>query len=142
MILPDVNVWLPLVRADLEVSDDVRSWMAQVLASPDPVVISDLIFSAVVRIATNPRVFNQPSAVDPVLSVLGDYRSHPGTVVVYPGTQHWRIFEALCRDTQAVGPDVADAFHAALALEHKATFVTFDAGFARFPGLNWMSPTG
>jgi predicted nucleic acid-binding protein len=35
---------------------------------------------------------------------------------------------------------VADAHLAALAIEHRATIVTFDADFGRFPGIRWAQP--
>jgi predicted nucleic acid-binding protein len=36
---------------------------------------------------------------------------------------------------------VVDAHLAALAIEHRATIVTFDADFGRFPGIRWEQPT-
>lgn len=33
-----------------------------------------------------------------------------------------------------------DAHLVALALEHKATVVTFDSDFGRFPGVRWERP--
>jgi len=40
-----------------------------------------------------------------------------------------------------VNPNVVpDAYLAALAIEHGATWVTSDQGFARFPGLTWRTP--
>lgn len=36
--------------------------------------------------------------------------------------------------------DVSDAFLAAIALEHGATWVTSDHGFGRFPGLRTARP--
>lgn len=38
------------------------------------------------------------------------------------------------------GSLVADAYHAALAIETGSTWITTDADFARFPGLNWRHP--
>jgi predicted nucleic acid-binding protein len=35
---------------------------------------------------------------------------------------------------------VADAQHAAVAVEHGCTLVTTDADFDRFPGLRWRHP--
>jgi predicted nucleic acid-binding protein len=61
----------------------------------------------------------------------------PGAVRVRPGSRHWGIFSRLCREVGARGNVVPDAFHAALAIEHGATWVTTDRGFARFPGLRW-----
>jgi uncharacterized protein len=54
--------------------------------------------------------------------------------------RHWGIFSALCRVTGSVGNAVADAYLAALAIEHGCEFVTTDTGFGRFPGLRWRHP--
>ena len=62
------------------------------------------------------------------------------TVRIRPGREHWRIFENLCRDLGARGNVIPDAFLAAMAIEVGATFITTDAGFARFPGLRWRRP--
>ncbi|WP_375482506.1 PIN domain-containing protein [uncultured Mycobacterium sp.] len=35
---------------------------------------------------------------------------------------------------------VPDAYHAALAIENGATWITTDRAFARFPGLRWRGP--
>jgi predicted nucleic acid-binding protein len=37
---------------------------------------------------------------------------------------------------------VADAYHAALAIESGAEWVTTNRDFARFPGLHWRHPLG
>jgi predicted nucleic acid-binding protein len=34
----------------------------------------------------------------------------------------------------------ADAYFAALAIEHGCEWITADRGFARFPGLRWRHP--
>jgi toxin-antitoxin system PIN domain toxin len=64
----------------------------------------------------------------------------PSAVPVRPGVRHWPIFAGLCHDVGARGNLVPDAYLAALALEHGATWVTTDRGFARFPGLRWRTP--
>lgn len=40
----------------------------------------------------------------------------------------------------SVGNDVADAQHAPLAVEHGASWISKDRGFARFPGMRWRHP--
>lgn len=55
------------------------------------------------------------------------------------GTTHWSRFTELCRDLQLRGNLVPDAYLAALALEQRATLITFDRGFGRYPGLRWRS---
>ena len=45
-----------------------------------------------------------------------------------------------CVAAGAKGNLVADAFHAALAIESGAEFITTDRDFSRFPGLRWRHP--
>lgn len=64
----------------------------------------------------------------------------PSGVSVRPGQRHFAIFAELCRSTSAKGNAIPDAFHAALAMEHGATWVTTDRKFAAYPGLSWRHP--
>ena len=50
------------------------------------------------------------------------------------------LFERLCREDAAVGDLAADAYIAALALEHDCELVTLDRDFARFRELRWRTP--
>ena len=63
---------------------------------------------------------------------MGDRRS--------PELRLWEVVERLCRAADARGNLVAAAQRAAVAIELGATWVTLDRGFARFPGLRWVSP--
>ena len=60
--------------------------------------------------------------------------------IVRPGARFWEIFRILCERADARGNLVADAAHAALAIEHDADWITADRDFARFPGLHWRHP--
>jgi predicted nucleic acid-binding protein len=60
-------------------------------------------------------------------------RRRPNARIVRAGDRHWRIFEDLCLRTQAQGALIADAPHAALAIEHGCDWISFDRDFARFP---------
>jgi predicted nucleic acid-binding protein len=46
----------------------------------------------------------------------------------------------LFRVTSAPRSAIADAYHAAIAIEHRCEWVTLDRDFARFPGLRWSMP--
>jgi uncharacterized protein len=52
--------------------------------------------------------------------------------------RHGDVFAHLCRDIKS--PLVADAYIAALAIEHGCELITTDGDFARFPGLRWRHP--
>ena len=55
-------------------------------------------------------------------------------------TASWEIFARLYSIARARGKLVADAYHAALAIEHGCEFVTTDGDFARYAGLRWRHP--
>jgi len=91
-------------------------------------------------VVTNPRVFSPPAEADKALEFADVLRSHRNAVIVATGPRHWEIFSRLCRQVEAKGNIVADAYHAALAIESGSEWITADRDFARFPGLRWRHP--
>jgi toxin-antitoxin system PIN domain toxin len=102
--------------------------------------MSELVLSGFVRVVTNRRASADPTPLDVALQAADDVMSRPNCRNLRPGQRHWRIFNWLCRDIKATGNDVADAYHAALAMEHGCEWITTDRGFARFKGLRWRHP--
>lgn len=102
--------------------------------------MSPQVLSGVVRVTTHAKVWKRPSALAEVLRfgelLLG--QSH--CVVIQPSDGHWRIFSRLCREADARGNLVPDAWFAAMAIEAGCEWVTLDRDYARFPGLKWRSP--
>jgi toxin-antitoxin system PIN domain toxin len=80
--------------------------------------------------------------LDDALGYVEAIRQHPRVVPLRPGVRHWDLFADLCRRGTVRGNLVADAYHAALAIESGAEWVTTDRDFARFPGLRWRHPLG
>lgn len=140
MLCPDVNVLLYAFRRDS--TDHVRyaQWLQTAMIGQEPVGVSELVLSGVVRLATNHRVFRQPSSPSEALDFCHAVRSGPAAVPLRPSGKHWDIFSELCRAVSATANDVPDAYHAALALEHGATWITDDRGYAKFPNLQWRLP--
>ena len=91
---------------------------------------------------TNPRAFKTPTPLTQALGQAAALRGHVGVTTLAPGPEHWAVFQRLCLAAGARGNDVADAQHAALGIEHGATWITKDRGFAHFPGLRWRHPLG
>lgn len=140
MILPDVNVLIYAFRRDVPEHKVCHSWLARVVEGDARFGVSPLALGAVVRVTTNPRAYKVPS---PIVEAFGfcDYLlDQPHCQVVEPGDGHWSIFRRLCIETHTRGPRVADAWFAALAIEWGCELITFDRGFARFPGLKWRTP--
>jgi hypothetical protein len=61
-------------------------------------------------------------------------------VPITPAARHWDIFMRLCRETDARGNLVPDAWLAALAIEAGCEFITSDRDYARFQTLRWRHP--
>lgn len=102
--------------------------------------MSDLVLSGFLRIATNARAYDPPSTVAEALSFVAEVRERPNCTPVLPRGRHGRLFLDLVASTGATGNQVPDAYFAALAIESGCEWITFDRGFARYPGLDWRSP--
>jgi toxin-antitoxin system PIN domain toxin len=109
-------------------------------ARDGPFALSVLVLAGVVRIATNPRIFKPASTLDQVLAFTEELVRRPNARLIGPGPRHWILLTELCRQAGATSKLVADAAHAAVALEHACTLVTTDSDFGRFPGLRWRHP--
>jgi toxin-antitoxin system PIN domain toxin len=142
VLLCDVNVYVSAHRPDSTHHEAALRWHRAVLAGDHAYAFSDLVLSAFVRIVTNRRVFQEPSELAQALAFTGQIRDRPQAVRIEPGPRHWELFTGLCRSGQARGNTVPDAYLAALAIETGCDWVTFDSGFARFPGLRWRRPGG
>jgi len=140
MHLLDVNVLLYAFRDAAPDHERYRSWLEDILDADEPVGVADLVLSSFVRIATHPRVFDPPATLDDALAFADAVRDAPNAVPVTPGPRHWELFERMCREGNARGNLVTDAYLAALALESGSEMITTDRDFARFPGLRWRHP--
>jgi uncharacterized protein len=140
VILPDVNVLIYAFRKDSPHHDLCKLWLDGVVGGDAQFGLSPLALSAVARIATNPRVFREPSAIEEVFAFCDNLLGQPHCEVVRPGPRHWTIFRRLCIEANVRGPLIADAWFAALAIEHGCAWITYDRDYARFPGLDWQAP--
>lgn len=141
MLLPDANVLIYAHRADStpEHGQYLR-WLSDLATGSEPFALSVLVLAALARITTNPRIFQPASTLDEVFAFVSELVLRPTARVVAPGPDHLAILERLCRESGASGKLVADAQHAAVAIEHGCTIVSTDSDFGRFPGLRWLHP--
>jgi hypothetical protein len=140
VILLDVNVLVYAHREETDRHADHRRWLEQTLDAPGGCAVSELVLSGCLRILTHPRVFDPPTPLPRALDFIDQLRSHERMTLLAPGPRHWSIFLDLCRRCSARGNLVADAYHAALAIETGSEWITTDRDFARFTGLRWRHP--
>ena len=140
MILLDVNVVVATHRADSALHGEARPWLDNLIASGGPFSVPSVVWGSFVRITTNHRIFSVPTPLDDAFHFARAIIAQPNHRTVEPGDRHFAIFERLCHDGGAVGDLSPDAYLAAIAIEHGATWASFDRDFARFEGLQWVVP--
>jgi hypothetical protein len=92
------------------------------------------------RIATNPRIFVNPSSLGTVIKFARALQTTPGFEVLPTTERVLAMTLALCEQADAKGNLVQDAFLAAHAMEHGCVWITTDRDFSRFPALTWRLP--
>ncbi len=140
MLLLDVNVLVYAHREDAQGHEGYRRWLERLANGEEAFAVADIVFSGFMRIVTHPKVFNRPSPLHHALAFIEELRRRPTFVPLMPGVRHWNIFVRLCRDTQAKGNLIPDAYLAALAIETGSEWISTDGDYARFPGLRWRHP--
>jgi toxin-antitoxin system PIN domain toxin len=139
VILCDVGVLLQAMIRHTAHHETCRRELERLRATPREMAVNDLILAAVVRIGTNPRLFDPCPAVEEVLAFVDALRDLPGVRSIAPGPRHWTVFKDLILGGGIRGSDTTDAYLAALAMEHGCEWWTTDGGFSRFPGLRWRN---
>lgn len=140
MNLVDANVLIYAVDADARHHDVAKRWLDAALNGRETVAIPWVCALAFVRLTTSARIYPHPLDPDDALDILGGWMTQPAAVSLEPAAGHVARMRALLSATGTGGNLVTDAHLAALALEHRATVVTFDTDFGRFPGLSWRLP--
>ena len=140
MILPDVNVLVRAFREDAPGHESSRRWLERALAGEAAFGLSDLVLSGFLRVTTHPRIFDPPTPLAKALEFAEVLRARQNVVLLSPGRRHWKVFTRLCRDADASGNLIPDAYLAALAIESGSEWITTDSDFGRFPGLRASSP--
>jgi len=140
MLLPDVNILVYAHREDSSHHQQSLQWLETLINSDEAFAISELVLSGFLRIVTHPKIFNPPSKLKDALSFINQIKRQTNCVIVSPQDRHWDIFTNLCKDANAKGNLVPDAYFAALAIETGSEWITTDRDFSRFKGLRWSSP--
>lgn len=140
MQLPDVNVLIYAHRQDAPEHQRYAAWLRQLAQSDEPFAIAEIVLAGFLRIVTNRKIFDPPTPMVKAIDFCARLVELPRTVLIAPSRRHWDLFVELCADVQ--GPLVADAYLAALAIEHGCELLTTDSDFARFKGLRWRHPLG
>ena len=95
---------------------------------------------AFLRLTTHPAVFPRPLSVGEATKIVRAWLAQPAALVVDPTARHADLLAGLLAEAGTAANLIGDAHLAALALEHDAVLVSFDADFGRFAGLRRETP--
>ncbi len=141
MRIVDANVLLNAVNRSAADHQVAKRWLDDALSGGGPIGLAWVVLLAVARLTTRPGLFTRPLTVTEVTRLLRGLLDAPTTIVVHPGERHLDLLSELLHGSGTAGNLTTDAHLAALAVEHNATIVTFDADFDRFSGVRWTRPT-
>ena len=142
MILPDANLLLYAYDESSPFHAKAKAWCERIMKGPAPVIMLPRVVFAFVRIATQPRVFNDPLAIAEAALHVRSWLSR----------RHVRIHEMLPEDIESAldllaaagtaGNLTSDAQIAAVAIRLDAEVHTADLDFGRFAEVRFVNPLG
>jgi hypothetical protein len=140
LIVLDVNVLVYAHRKDVDRHAEYKGWLRRVGEGDEPFAVPDVSMVGFVRVVTNARIWRSPTPLGVAFDAVRSITERPNFVRLAPPRAHWAIFERLCREADAKGNLVTDAYLASLAVATGGVLVTTDRDHARFPGLRWQHP--
>jgi toxin-antitoxin system PIN domain toxin len=110
------------------------------LNGSETVGLSWIVILAFLRLSTHATLFPEPISVDDGIALVRDWLAQDSAVTIDPTPRHLDVLGSLLAESGSFGNLVSDAHLAALAIEHNAVLISFDADFGRFKGLRWEQP--
>ena len=102
------------------------------LIGAEELALVDTVLAGFVRVVTNPRFLEEPSAPSKAMSFVSALRAAERARWVPAGHQVWQSLERLVAADRGIrGNRVPDAYLAAVAITHGCRLATADRGFAR-----------
>lgn len=117
-----------------------REWLEAQLNGPTRVGLPWASLVAFLRIATHPRVYEQPLSAEETWQQVDEWLAAPAAWMPNPGPGHTEVLGRLTRQHRVTGALASDAHLTALAIEHGVPRCSTDTDFARFTELRWHNP--
>ena len=140
MYVVDANILIYSFRKDSDFHQVCYDWLTKQLAAGVTLAVPDVNHLALVRLMTLPSLGEQSAHIDDVFAFIHTLHRLENYRTLGLTTKTLHYWHTICTKYQLRGNHVNDAYLAALAMEHHATLVSADKGFARFKELTWFNP--
>ncbi len=140
MKIVDANVLLYAVNSASEHHRSSVRWLDGALSGSDAVGLAWVPLLAFIRLTTKDGLFPSPLRPEAAIGQVAEWVNAPTAVVVNPTPRHPEILSRLLAQLGSGGNLTNDAHLAALAIEHRASIVSYDSDFGRFEGVGWDRP--
>lgn len=92
------------------------------------------------QLTTKPAIFARPLQPGEAFDIVDEWIAQPCSLIPHPTVRHAALMRGFLTAAGTAGNLTTDAHLAALSVEYGATICTYDADFARFPGVTATSP--
>ncbi|WP_183093868.1 TA system VapC family ribonuclease toxin [Nocardioides stalactiti] len=141
MNILDVNVLIPLYRADHELHEAASTWWRESSGSGEAFSVPDLVWVGFARMVTHRKMFPVPSSSDEAWAFARALMAQPTYLTWLGHPRTMEEFARLCDRSGARANLVTDAYIAACAQAYGGTIVTFDRDFRKFDDLRVLELT-
>lgn len=139
-VLVDANLLLYSADRTSRFHQPSREWLLEQLNGGRRVGLPWQSLGAFLRIATHPRLLDEPLKPALAWRQVEIWLSAPAAWIPSPGRAHAKLLAELFERHEVGGNLVPDAMLAALAFEHGLTVCSADTDFARFTEVRWENP--
>lgn len=140
MKLPDANVLLYALDDTSARHTGAKAWLDATLSGSEEVGFAWVVLLAVLRLTTKAAVFARPLKTADAFDIIDGWLAQPCAVVIQPTIRHAGLLRGLLASAGTAGNLTTDAHLGVLAIEYGAAVATYDADFARFPGVLTVNP--
>lgn len=140
MKLVDANVLINATFSDRPDHPASARWLERAFNGTEVLALPWLSLLAFVRIVSSRQIFPHPLPVEEALDRVDSWLALSHVVSLHPADGHARDLSELLTYAGGVGNLVNDAHLAVIARQHRATVVSYDRDFGRFPGITWRTP--
>ena len=128
---PDLNVLLAASRTDHVHHAAASTWLNTAIercATGGSIEILPMVAAGFLRLATHPKIFQNPTPIDDAIRFLDTLLAIPGVDMPEIGRE-WPELKRLCAEHQLTANDIPDAWIASAVKSLGSHLVTFDRDF-------------